>query len=487
MALSPRAAAQIGHILALVVYYLLPSFARSRIFPSPATETPKKPLNPTAYLDGLRGVAALIVCCYHWMYFTFPHVKMGYPTLEEDLKKHSGDRWLWVRLPFIHTLQSGRGSVAVFFVISGIVLSLRAVTLARQRRFAQALESLAQSAFRRPFRIYMPIFAITFFVAAVLLRFENFYVVHKYSFRVPPRENSTMVQLETWAYNMTALVDQSRFSSPGVHMYKPPYDGYLWTIPTEMMGSAYVFLLLLALLRVRPVVRVGVVGSLMLHFGRSGSMDMALFLAGMLLAEATVYLTTDKNTKQQRRSMTDVISQVGVYCMAITGFWMLGYPDEKDKHAYGFARLSAMTPQAYSGHEFARQYFWLAFGAILFVSALVLSPMTGVVEPTKNEYDLLPSASPTDSLPPSPTNGSGYATTPPPEPLLRRPFVTPFAQYLGRVSFALYLCHSTIIKTITGRYTSAQLHRTARQLQVSARPQMRRKLELVSRLQKTAR
>jgi peptidoglycan/LPS O-acetylase OafA/YrhL len=367
-------------------------------------------------------------------------------------------RLLWLRLPLIRTLQSGRGSVAIFFVISGLVLSLRAVTLVRQRRYSQALESLAQSAFRRPFRIYPPIFAITFFVAAVLVRQEGWYIRHKYNFTIPPRDETLSAQLTGWAWNMTALVDHSRYIPPGVHMYRPPYDGYLWTIPTEMLGAVYVFMVQLALLRVRTAARVTLVAAFAFWLCWVGSIDMGMFVTGMLLTEVTVYLSsTAEAPPQQRRTMVDIISQAGVYLLAIVGFWILGYPDEADTSSVGFALLAQMTPTAYVRDAFVRQFFWCGFGAILFVAALVLCPMTGVPAPSasKTEYDLLPSSSPTDSLPSSSPTSHRPTTTPerPSEPLLRRPFVTPFAQYLGRLSFALYLCQSAVIKTLSAHYT----------------------------------
>jgi peptidoglycan/LPS O-acetylase OafA/YrhL len=271
-----------------------------------------------------------------------------------------------------------------------------------------------------------------------------------------------MAQLEGWASNMTALADHVRFMPAGRHVYKPPYDIFLWTIPIEMKGSLYVFVLLLAFLRSRAVVRVGVVGALIIYLSRTTDLDMGLFLSGMLLAEATLFIAgRDKGSvsHQQCRSspiriLVKVLAQVVIYAKFIIGFWMVGFPDEEAKDAYGFSRLHRLTPAAYNANPFVRQFFWHGLGAILLVSALVLCPMsttTTTRSAAKSVYDSLPM---TSSEEPSLTTSESNST-PSTQPLLRRPFNTPFAQYLGRISFSLYLVQGVVIKTLVAQYTTA--------------------------------
>lgn len=67
---------------------------------------------PTAYLDGLRGVAALIVYFYHSaVYPCFDRLRRGYGATPQDT--------YFLQLPIVRVLHSGRASVAIFFVISG--------------------------------------------------------------------------------------------------------------------------------------------------------------------------------------------------------------------------------------------------------------------------------------------------------------------------------------------------------------------------------
>src|SRR5262245_20415440 len=91
-------------------------------------------------LDGLRGLAAVVVVAFH----TFQHV-----TLSESA------RTLWLLTP-LGALVNGPGAVHVFFVLSGFVL---AGALARDARPAR----LPRYYVRRWFRIHPPYAAAVLF------------------------------------------------------------------------------------------------------------------------------------------------------------------------------------------------------------------------------------------------------------------------------------------------------------------------------------
>lgn len=59
--------------------------------------------------------------------------------------------------------------VAIFFVISGYVLSYRSLKLASEGKPIQLLDSLASSVFRRWLRLHLPVIASTF-IAFILAR-----------------------------------------------------------------------------------------------------------------------------------------------------------------------------------------------------------------------------------------------------------------------------------------------------------------------------
>lgn len=91
-----------------VAFVLLPSFVTSYFRPN-STARPKR-LHDTAYLDGLRGVAAFIVYVHHTQMQYNMESLFGYgsnPTANHILQ-----------LPFFKLLNAGPAAVALFFLIS---------------------------------------------------------------------------------------------------------------------------------------------------------------------------------------------------------------------------------------------------------------------------------------------------------------------------------------------------------------------------------
>lgn len=99
-------------------------------------------------LDGLRGVAALVVLVHHAM-LTFPVLAGAYfgagPTFDQDPAA-----WLATYTP-VHLLWVGSEAVFVFFLLSGLVLTLPAMGRGRQWWLAYYP--------RRVVRLYVPVLA----------------------------------------------------------------------------------------------------------------------------------------------------------------------------------------------------------------------------------------------------------------------------------------------------------------------------------------
>lgn len=137
--------------------FLLPSFVCTR------SNKSSRKLYPTSYLDGLRGVAALFVVIHHYSYTFTASSLQGW-----HAAKDGNHNWFF-QLPIIRVVHSGRFMVAIFFAISGYVLSHRSLKLAREGKPVELLDSLASSVFRRWLRLHLPVIASTF-IAFLLAR-----------------------------------------------------------------------------------------------------------------------------------------------------------------------------------------------------------------------------------------------------------------------------------------------------------------------------
>lgn len=134
--------------------------------------TRKTKLRRTAYLDGLRGFAALLVYLHHH------ELWIREPSLLESAFGYQ-DRYYFAGLPFVRIFTCG-GHIAVstFFVISGYVLSTKPLALLQSGEFAALGDNVGSALFRRWFRLWLPVIATTLFnislwhIFGILSKFE---------------------------------------------------------------------------------------------------------------------------------------------------------------------------------------------------------------------------------------------------------------------------------------------------------------------------
>jgi len=119
-----------------IAQLLKPRIFLQHWFPPPV---PRK-LRSTAWLDGLRGVASLIVVVHHFCQGFFPSALRGWARTETDYNL--------IQFYFIRVLIAGSLMVTIFFIISGYVLSQRTLQLARTRQYMKVFEGRSSSAFR---------------------------------------------------------------------------------------------------------------------------------------------------------------------------------------------------------------------------------------------------------------------------------------------------------------------------------------------------
>lgn len=412
---------------------ILPSFVTNRFCGRPRAKN-SAPRRPTAYFDGLRGVAALIVYIFHYTYFWFPNLGSGYGSNE-------GNRWFW-QLPIIRVIHSGRASVSIFFVISGYVLSIKTLSIMKARGgkldSEKALDSISGSVFRRPFRLY-PSICVQTAIISVLARWPNLHLptVDNNPHSVPPTLPTATDQFWGWLSVLGGQFNPFQFVPGRTVQYPNPFDGHLWTIPVEWNGSMMIFLYLTAFVHSKSWIRISVLLLLIAWAFKFGYADQAIFLAGPLLAEASLtwpplhtHGTSDERVAiGEKAGWKPWHSSRMIYLLShsTTIFWFLigchlcSWPEFLGPQTPGFRTLASQyTPVAYVGNELAMEVFWISCGAFLIMLGLIYSP------PLRLHSD--------------------------DEPLLQRPFTTGFATYLGEISYSMYLCHGSIIEIVGFRY-----------------------------------
>ncbi|KAK4195079.1 acyltransferase 3 [Triangularia verruculosa] len=291
--------------------------------------------------------------------------------------------------------------VAVFFVISGYALSLKPLTLLSAHNFTGFSSTLSSLIFRRGMRLFLPPALSTLFIV-VLVRLGCYSATdefaHDFTYVRNVQEthyaalNTTSQQLGDWAVGVGGFIHVWDWEVFGG---LTRMDVHLWTIPVEFRASMILFLVLIGTARVKRRVRWWLVGGVGMGycFG-SGRWEMMLFLWGMGLAEFDVY----QGREQHKRS-----GLWGWTGLSLLGLFFMSQPDQGSETTPGWVVLTGMIPGWWVEEE--RYRYYQSLGAALFVLAVGRSK-----------------------------GWQGVFTWGP-------------VQYLGRISYALYLMHGPVLHT----------------------------------------
>ncbi|MCJ1334261.1 hypothetical protein MMC10_010969 [Thelotrema lepadinum] len=381
------------HILMIKAYrawvWMLPSFLHRFLMTMPPSNEVRR---STDYLDGIRGVASLFVFLNHYLVQIHPgFTDLGYG--------HDPDSHSVFQLPIIRLFYSGATMVAIFFIVSGYVLSHRCIVAIRQRKDLKLYSALASMTFRRGIRLFFPCIAISLIVLmAVFLGWIPS--------KLPYQQWSAAAEI----MNYMKYLDSELFR---MWVWGVSYQGYysyqLWTIPVEFKCSLILFLQILLVSQCRASVRLTINTLMTSYLFMDKRWDIALFIYGLLLAEVTVIYSE----KQERRAAAaDDLSKplqlprrASIYmtCLEpflwaamVLGCYIGSYPTSDAANTPGYAWLALMWKD--DDWEW-KMRFWLAVSSILIVSPVCFLPMA------------------------------------------QRFFTTGVARYLGKISFGLYLVH----------------------------------------------
>ncbi|KAK5047044.1 hypothetical protein LTR84_006986 [Exophiala bonariae] len=349
-------------------------------------------LYPTSYLDALRGYAAFIVYVYHTTTWT------GFHTF-------------WHHQPFVSIVFNGEGMVALFYVISGFVLSYSLLRSIRRQESAPTLQGLASSTFRRYLRLYGSTVLATF-IALILVR------LGWYGGDRGLHQPSLLDQIKDWSFETifycNPFADIRGWYYGGVHNTK--YLPTMWTIPVEFRGSVVVFSVCAAMCKLSTRSRMIVCWMIIFSGYLWNALYVSQFLYGVFLADLSLsrnseHLVWSENPPDARelpfegqsRNQT-IPAKIGYCLLFIVGILLLGQPDDTELGVWGqfpWGFLKRFIPWYYDAPS--GEYWYLSVGAFLLVLSL-----------------------------------ESY-------PALHRPLEWGFSQYIGDLSFGIYAIHPMLL------------------------------------------
>jgi peptidoglycan/LPS O-acetylase OafA/YrhL len=356
-------------------------------------------LRSTSWLDGVRGIAALEVYLFHVFAIWLPLVHAWHA---------DPDQVHILQMPFLRTFfVSGGTAVSLFFAISGYVLTHKAFGWMRSGSKHLVYPAVASSMFRRGFRLYLPPIILTFF-EMISTRFGY---VPPLNFTFTP-EPTFFAQCLDWVSATNRFVNPFNTYGRALHGFldHPKYDAVVWTIPLEFYGSLVCYTLLILLARVPgDGLRMGIVAIFACFCLSMGSWNLFCFSTGMLIADFN--LGQGENPAPSHPRIWTAVFIIAFY---VCGFPALSLLDAKTKPMPGFETLRSLTPMSLNIEDNAR--FWWSLSSVLLL--LSISQL----------------------------------------PRLKKVFETSFCQYVGKISFSLYLVHEFCLVLYGLRWQEFLMH-----------------------------
>lgn len=395
---------------------LLPSFLRDWKKPESSWPPSSGGKQALTALNGLRGVACLIVFNYHLLFVWTHNVDASWGTIinmeglgeVESSKWQDKDQKSLFQLPFVRLLYAGPAMVIVFFVISGYVLSHKPVKQIRSGKFAELQHTLSSSVFRRGIRLFGPTIVGTFIT--MLFTHAGYFEATKgvrtdsVTFKGCNEEHPVLFstfheQVWDWVCSMGVLISNAW----DWNLYFNNYDPHLWTIPLEFRSSMVLFLSLLALSRLRPIPRLTVMFVFMsLCLAYWAHWEVFLFLAGAMFAELDIIsgMFTESSLLENDMSQKPRSLSYAWIAVMLAGLFFSSCPTVQPENAPGYMYLATFIPEPYS---WQRGRPFLAIGGCLIVWSFMHLPS------------------------------------------VQRIFTMAVPQYLGQISYAFYIVHGPIL------------------------------------------
>ena len=383
-------------------------------------------LSPTAFLDGMRGLAAFVVFICHLTYgsFDLTYAYGAIPSISDSVSDRHDS---FLRLPIVRLLYSGPPMVAIFFIVSGFALSYKPIRLMHSRQHETFMMTMTSSMFRRGFRLFLPCFVSTFIVIC-LAQLNLYSMTETFSKQMRGvKEDHCYTQPNFWSQFTDYLQQIHIFVNVfdwSLYSGSIELDRHLWTIPAEYRCSMILFLTHIIVARMSILLRLSTVIALTTWSISWDRWDMWPFWTGLALAELDLlrsrsvtygssmptFPIQDIELKKSEPGSTSSpsrssrrLSETFYWAVFFVSLFLLSFPDAAGHATPGYITLNKWIPASFS----EKHRFWPTVGASL------------IVWSTCNLRFLRD-----------------------------RVFCWAPIQYLGRISFPLYVMHGPIIHTL---------------------------------------
>jgi len=293
MLLRPSHAYRLGKRFA---YCFAPQIIRSRVWNE---EAPKPKQFPTSYLNGLRGITSVKVFTFHYI-MAFSNI--GFEPWGTD----SRHKYI-LELPIIRYFYAGF-TAHIFFGIAGYLTTLRLFQLIDrhdQASQSKVLINISGALFRRAFRLYLPTFIITLISAHYIyfgfyegnrpfLEDHNKLFPGDWNEPKPVRAATYWAQMYFWGREM---FDLTNIFTPGA-VY-PWHDQHLWSILAELKGSLFLYMVLMATAQCRVYVRLAVMCAMTYMYFLWNHWEIWVYILGAIVAQIDLLLTEREDRKNQ--------------------------------------------------------------------------------------------------------------------------------------------------------------------------------------------
>ncbi|EGG03229.1 uncharacterized protein MELLADRAFT_90230 [Melampsora larici-populina 98AG31] len=316
------------------------------------------------WANGLRGLAAFLVMIHH---------SIAAFNLEATvaLKDPDGTVHFW-QWPILRAAISSDFLVQVFFVLSGYVLSYRPLyrLSKRPQKVESVHSSLASACLRRIFRLLPPPVTAVMISHIILLgggfdmaRAKE--VCSSWTKDTVPRWITSNWREQTLEAlkSMVAIWYEERTKSE--------YDAVLWTMPEELRGSMYIYLFLLATSSLKRRFRVILALALALVNLLMKKLSILPFISGIFMAELHISQSERRGSPINR--ILVYLGRLAIFITLMIGLFfgsIPGYPTTEMKSTAWSSAMFRVMSRLYSQDEPQVKALYTLMGSTLAVFAI---------------------------------------------------------------------------------------------------------------------